>query len=76
MPGIRRWDKKTRWAYGAALLCMAASLVATHFEDAPWSVQHRALFDGLTGLLMGVAIGLLLFVVMKKWKAQDVQERR
>jgi len=66
MCGIRQWDGKTRRIYAAGNVFLLAGLIPTLFGGGPWSLHHRALYDGLRGLCLGLAIGLLLWVVRRK----------
>jgi hypothetical protein len=68
MCGIRQWDNKTRRMYAAAMIFLLTGITLGRFDGGPWSLQHRGLYDGLRGLCMGLAIGLLLCVLRRKQK--------
>jgi hypothetical protein len=63
MCGIRDWDTKTRRIYAAAMAALSAGTALGRFEGRPWSTHHHGLYDGLHGLCIGVALGLLLCVL-------------
>ena len=61
----RQLDLKARRIFIAGNLCIVSSLsFTTHFADG-FGHRHPALFDGLRYLLMGLAIGLLLWFVRR-----------
>lgn len=65
-----RFDAKTRRVYAVAMVCLTSGLALAQFEHAPWSLRHRDLYDGLRGLVLGLAIGLLLWVTRRKGKSE------
>lgn len=65
MCGIRQWDEKTRRIYGAAMAFLITGIVFGRFDGAPWSMRHSGLYDGLHGLCIGMAVGLLLCVLWR-----------
>jgi hypothetical protein len=56
----RQLDPKTRRIMASGNLCLAFGLMLTLFEN-HFGHRHPALHDGLRFLLMGCAIGLLLW---------------
>lgn len=64
MCAARKFDKKTRRIYAAAYVCMLAGMLPA-ILDLPLH-QHRALYDAIRGLLLGIAIGLFLWVLRLK----------
>jgi hypothetical protein len=56
----RQLDSKSRKILAAGNLCLASSLLFTHFEGG-FGHRHPALFDGLRFLLIGCAISLLFW---------------
>lgn len=60
MCGNCNFDKKTRRLYVAANLCLVAGLMPI-IMHLPLR-NHHALSDGICGLLLGVSIGLFLFI--------------
>jgi hypothetical protein len=60
----RQLDPKSRRLMAAGNLCLASGLMLTHFEEG-LGHHHSAIFDGLRFLLIGLAIGLIVWSVRR-----------
>jgi hypothetical protein len=63
----RHWDRKTRFIYAAGNFCLAIGVAFPQFAPR-LGVHHQILLDGLHGLLLGMSITLLLWVLLLKRK--------
>jgi hypothetical protein len=62
---VRTWDGKTRRIYAAGNLCLLSAMLLTQLGG-NWNEQHRDWFDFVRGLLLGLAIVMLAWVVRRK----------
>jgi len=60
----RQLDPKTRRLMATGNLCLASGLMLTLFADG-FGYRHPAIYDGLRFLLIGLAIGLIVWSVRR-----------